>query len=59
LLALETESRKMGLSTNKRETTYTKICATQARRYLKNLTISEFKFEGNDGFTYLWQVAKN
>lgn len=49
----------MGLSTNKRETTYTKICATQARRYLKNLTISEFKFEGNDGFTYLWQVAKN
>jgi hypothetical protein len=53
LLALGTRSRKMGLRTNKKETTYIKMSATQATRYLKNLTINDFKFEGNDSFTYL------
>ena len=50
------KSRKMGLRINEEETNYIKTSSTQARRYLQNLTIGDFKFEGADSFTYLGSV---
>jgi hypothetical protein len=59
LFALETEGRKMGLRINEEKTKYMKISSIQARRYLQNLIIGDFNFEGVDNFTYLGSIIDN
>jgi hypothetical protein len=59
LSALETEGRKTGLRINEEKTKYMKMSSTQARRYLQNLIIGDFHFEGVDSFTYLGSVIDN
>jgi hypothetical protein len=59
LSALETEGRKMELRINEEQTTYMKMSSTQARRYLQNLIIGDFNFEGVESFTYLGSVIDN
>jgi hypothetical protein len=56
---LETEDRKMGLRINEEKTKYMKMSSTQARRYLQNLIIGDFNFEGVESFTYLGSVIDN
>jgi hypothetical protein len=56
---LETEGRKMRLRINEVKTKYMKMSSTQARRYLQNLTIGDFNFEGVESFTYLGSVIDN
>jgi hypothetical protein len=53
LSALETEGKKMGLRINEEKTKYMKMSSTQAGRFLQNLIIGDFNFEGVDSFTYL------
>jgi hypothetical protein len=56
---LETEDRRKGLRINEEKTKYMKMSCTQARRYLQNLIIGDFNFEGVDSFTYLGSVINN
>ena len=59
LLALATEDRKMGLRINEKKIKYMKITSIQARRYLQNLTICDFKFEGVNSYTRLGSVVNS
>jgi hypothetical protein len=59
LSALETEGRKMGLKIHEEKTKYLKMSSTRERRYLQNLIIGDFNFEGVESFTYLGSVTDN
>jgi hypothetical protein len=59
LLALEIEGIEKGLRISEKKTKYMKISSTQARRYLQNLTIHYFKFEGVSSFTCLGSVVNH
>jgi hypothetical protein len=48
----------MGSVINEEKTKYMKVSSTKAR-YLQNLTVDDFKFEGVDSFRYLGSIINN
>jgi hypothetical protein len=49
----------MGLRINEEKTKYMKMFSTQTIRYIQNLIIGDFNFEGVESFTYLESVIDN